>query len=233
MIHCIIIEDEPLATRKLTDYISQVPFLQLTACFDNGLTALEYLRNHPADLIFLDIQMKTLNGIHFLNALNNKPKIIFTTAYSTYAIDGYEHAVSDFLLKPFGFERFLKAVNKVADELVNQASDTEKGFVFIKTEYRMEKIYLKDILYVEGMKDYLGIVTDHGKIMTLLSFSKLQEILPSKRFLRVHKSWIVALEHIEHIERNRIKIGKALIPISESYKETFFSTLKNSGLLAI
>lgn len=230
MISCIIVEDEPLATEKLSGYIDKIPFLELKSCFENGMEALNYMHKDPVDLIFLDIQMKELDGIHFLNALTLKPKIIITSAYSTYAIEGYEHSVSDFLLKPFGFDRLLKAVNRVSQDFTSKSS-TETDFIFVKTEYRMEKLFFKDILFVEGMKDYLAIVTVHGKVMTLLSFNKILEVLPPVKFIRVHKSYIVAIERMEQIERNRIKIGKMLIPISETYKDLFYTTLKANKMI--
>lgn len=230
MINCLVVEDEPLATEKLSEFIRKVPFLHLKSCFENGMDAINYLHNESVDLIFLDIQMKELNGIQFLNALTVKPKIIITSAYSTYAIEGYEHSVSDFLLKPFGFERFLKAVHKVSQEFFDKTSP-ENDFLFVKTEYRMEKVFFKDILYIEGMKDYLALVTPSGKIMTLMSFQKILERLPSGKYIRVHKSFIVAIECIEQIERNRLKIGKSLIPISETYKEDFYQTLKEFKLI--
>jgi len=230
MISCIIVEDEPLATEKLSGYIDKIPFLELKSCFENGMDALTFMHKDPVDLIFLDIQMKELNGIQFLNALTVKPKIIITSAYSTYAIEGYEHSVSDFLLKPFGFDRLLKAVNKVSQDFTSKSS-AENDFIFVKTEYRMEKLFFKDILFVEGMKDYLAIVTINGKVMTLLSFNKILEVLPPAKFIRVHKSYIVAIERIEQIERNRIKIGKTLIPISDTYKDIFYNTLKDNKMI--
>lgn len=230
MINCIIIEDEPLATEKLVEFISKVPFLQLIVTFDNGLDAINYLRTNDTDLVFLDIQMKDLNGIQFLNSLTSKPKIIITSAYSEFAIDGYEHSVLDYLLKPFGFDRFLRAVNKISGKL-NTLSVPENDLFFVKTEYRIEKILLKDILFVEGMKDYLAIVTNKGKVLTLLSFDKILDILPPSKFIRVHKSFIVAIERIENIERSRIKISDRLIPISETYKDAFYNTLKNNKMM--
>jgi len=230
IIDCIIIEDEPLAAKKLADFIKQIKFMQLKDSFDSGLDAINYLASHSIDLIFLDIQMKDLTGIQFLNALTHIPKIIITSAYSEYALIGYEYKVSDYLLKPFGYDRFLKAINKVFEEL-NQVTTTANNAIFIKTEYRIERIELDDIFYIEGMRDYLLIVTEGKKIMTLLSFKKIMEILPISRFQRVHKSFIVAIDKIESIERNRIKVNKRLIPISETYKNDFINLLKNNRLM--
>ena len=230
IIDCIIIEDEPIAAKKLADFIKQIKFIQLKDSFDSGLDAINYLASHSIDLIFLDIQMKDLTGIQFLNALTHIPKIIITSAYSEYALIGYEYKVSDYLLKPFGYDRFLKAINKVFEEL-NQVTTTSNNAIFIKTEYRIERIELDDIFYIEGMRDYLLIVTEGKKIMTLLSFKKIMEILPISKFQRVHKSFIVAIDKIESIERNRIKVNKRLIPISETYKSDFINLLKNNRLM--
>jgi DNA-binding LytR/AlgR family response regulator len=230
IIDCIIIEDEPIAAKKLADFLKQLEFIQLKASFDNGLDAINYLANHSIDLIFLDIQMKDLNGIQFLNALIHIPKIIITSAYSEYAMIGYEYNVTDYLLKPFGYDRFLKAVNKVYEEL-NQGTTTSNNAIFIKTEYRIERVDLDDIFYIEGMRDYLLIVTKGKKIMTLLSFNRIMEILPISKFQRVHKSFIIAIDKIESIERNRIKLNNRLIPISETYKNDFINLLKNNNLM--
>jgi len=230
IINCIIIEDEPIATRKLVDFLKQLDFVVLKASFDNGLDAINYLANHSIDLIFLDIQMKDLNGIQFLNALTQIPRIIITSAYSEYSLVGYEYNVTDYLLKPFGYDRFLKAVNKVYGEL-NQGTTTSNNAIFVKTEYRIERVDLDDIFYIEGMRDYLMIVTKGKKIMTLLFFNKIMEILPVSKFQRVHKSFLVAVDKIESIEKNRIKVNNRLIPISETYKNDFINLLKNNKLM--
>ncbi|TMU54578.1 LytR/AlgR family response regulator transcription factor [Flagellimonas algicola] len=229
-INCAIVEDEPLAVEKLTRYIEQLDLLSLKATFDNGIDALNYLQDNDIDLIFLDVQMKQLDGIEFLGCLKEVPQVIITSAYSEYALKGYEHRVTDFLLKPYGFDRFLKAVDNVSAKLKN---DHKKGksFVFIKTEYRMERVDLDDLLYVEGMKDYLSLVMKDKKIMTLMSFQKILDLLPNTNFVRVHKSFVVAIDKIESIERNRIKINERLIPISEGFKDSFFEFLKKKNYL--
>ncbi len=219
-IKCIIIEDEPLAIEKLVDFIKKLDFLQLINTFDNGIIAINFLKKHPVDLIFLDIQMKDLSGIQFLKSLQKSPKIIITSAYSQYALEGYEYNVTDYLLKPFDFDRFLKAVNKVSDDLNKELEKSQdNNFIFIKTEYRIERVDLREILYIEGMKE--------KKILTLLSFKKILELLPKSNFTRIHKSFIVALDKIENIERNRIKINNRLIPITETYRDDFFALLRN------
>lgn len=231
VINCIVIDDEPLAISKLTGFIEKVPELKLNRSFDNAIEAIGWLKENPADLIFLDIQMEQLTGIQFLEATRSSCRVIITSAYDQYAIKGFELNVTDYLLKPFSFERFLKAVNKVMDyfllntDMNNNSSDSEQ-FIFVKTEYRLERIDINEILYIEGMKDYLRIVCNGKKIMTLQSFSKIEEILPSKKFCRVHKSFIVALDKIKSIERGVILISDQRIPVSNTYKDAFFSRIK-------
>ncbi|MDL2223761.1 LytTR family DNA-binding domain-containing protein [Bacteroidales bacterium OttesenSCG-928-M06] len=222
MIDCIIVEDAPLATEKLKDFINQIPFLNLMESFDKALDALTFMRQHKVNLVFLDIQMEELNGLQFMEVLPYKPKIIIVSAYSKYAIHGFEHNVSDYILKPYSFERFLKAVNKVYAELREHVS---RPYMFVKTEYRMERIDFKDILYVEGKGAYLRIVTNKTKIMTLLSFSEIERILPAGNFIRVHKSFLVALDKIDHVERNIIRISDQNIPIGKVYQDNLFRLL--------
>lgn len=226
MISCIIVEDEPLAAEKLEGYIKKIDFLDLRATFDNGADAVSYLNGQTTDLIFLDICMDELDGMQLMASLIQMPKIIITSAESSYALPSYEYGVSGYLLKPFAFDRFVKSVNKVAEELKIRTAD-DPAFIFVKTEYRTERIDLHNIQYIMGMKDYLSIVLADKAIMTLMSFPAILALLPAAKFARVHKSYIVALDKIKHIERNRIRIGEELIPISESYKEQFFGLLKN------
>ena len=231
IINCIAIEDEPLALKKIKEYIEQVAYLNLLEGFNNALDAIGYLKNNTVDLIFLDIRMKKISGIQFLESLQNKPKVIITSAYDEYALKGYELDVTDYLLKPFTFERFLKSVDKIYNQLDGLKENVTNDYIFVKTEYRIEKIILKDILYIQGMKDYLQIHTVDRKIMTLQTFKNLLEILPTNDFQRVHNSYIVAMSKIEHIERNRIRIGKDLIPISDGYKDKFYEILKERKIL--
>lgn len=230
-INCIAIEDEPLALKKIMEFIEQVDFLNLLEGFNNAVDAIGYIKKNSVDLIFLDIRMKKLSGIHFLESLQNKPKVIITSAYDEYALKGYELDVVDYLLKPFTFDRFLKSADKVYTQLNGLKSNIKSNYIFVKTEYRIEKVELKDILYIQGMKDYLQIHTIDRKIMTLQTFKNLLDVLPSIDFQRVHNSFIVAISKIENIERNRIRIGKDLIPISNSYKDRFFEILKESKIL--
>ena len=235
---CIAIDDEPLALEKMEIFINKVPFLELAGSFSNGLDAMEYLKNNKIDLMFLDIQMNDITGIQLLEIIKNKPQVILTTAYDNYAIASYELDVCDYLLKPIAFNRFLQAVNKAYDFINNsqttfvntvKAESVKKDFFFVKTEYRMEKVNFADIKYIQGMKDYLQIITTKTKIMTLMSFKEMDACLPQNTFFRVHKSYIVSINYIESIERNRIKIDEQLVPIGDKYKDDFQSFISSSN----
>jgi DNA-binding LytR/AlgR family response regulator len=236
-INCIAIDDEPLALDIIRDYCSKVPFLNLIRSFDNAMDSIEFIRNNKPELLFLDIQMEELTGIQLLHALKHRPYVIFTTAYDTYAIQGFELDIIDYLLKPISFERFVKSVNKVYEKMQTDqmlkvkpepfaAPPSEEAYFFVKTETRMEKVRYADVLYIEGMGDYWRIITPAKRIMTLLNYKKLEEMLPPRQFIRVHKSFIVAVDKIDSIERNRIKIADRLIPVSETYRKTFFDFIE-------
>ncbi len=227
---CIIIEDEPLALEKTKDFVNKVPFLHLTATFDNALTGLAYLNSNKVDLLFLDINMDELSGIELLESTKVNSQVIITTAYQEYALKGYELQITDYLLKPFTFNRFLQAVNKAQVNLGRHASESQPDYIFVKTENRLEKIMLNEIMYIEGMRDYRRIHTVHKniKIMTLQNFSEFEKLIPPNLICRVHKSYMVALNKIVSVERGRIKIGDQLIPISDTYKDAFFELIKNS-----
>jgi len=222
---CIIIEDEPLALKRTSDFVNKIPFLNLIDTFDNALNALYYLKSNKVDLLFLDINMDELSGIELLESTKIDGQVIITTAYQKYALKGYELNVTDYLLKPFTFDRFLKAVNKAHENLVSHNPDAQPDFIFVKTEYRLEKIMLNEIVYIEGMRDYRRIHTTNKKIMTLQNFNEFEKIIPVNIVCRVHKSYMVAINKIISIERNRIKIADELIPISETYKEVFFQII--------
>lgn len=230
-INCIAIEDEPLALKKIKAFIEQVDFLNLMGGFNNAVDAMGFLKTNSVDLIFLDVRMKKLSGIQFLESLQIRPKVIITSAYDEYALKGYELDVADYLLKPFTFERFLKSVDKVYNQINSIESGYSNDYIFVKTEYRIEKVEINDILYIQGMKDYLQIHTTDRKIMTLQTFRNLLEILPQINFQRVHNSYVVSISKIDNIERNRIRIGKEFIPISDSYKDKFFGILKEKKIL--
>jgi two-component system LytT family response regulator len=230
-INCIVIDDEPLAISKLEGFIKKVPALNLLRTFDNAIEAIGWLKGYSAELIFLDIQMEQLTGIQFLEATGTTSRIIITSAHDQYALRGYELNVTDYLLKPFSFQRFVQAVNKVMEFYSKNTTgkDLASGsdrFIFVKTEYRLERVDLDNILYIEGMKDYLRIICINKRIMTLQSFSKIEESLPAKRFCRVHKSYIVAIDKIKSVERGVIIIADQRIPVSSTYKERFFSMIK-------
>lgn len=229
---CLIVEDEPLARNLITDYVSKVPYLKLIQACSSPMQAIELLRNESVDLLFLDIQMPELTGISLLKTLQKKPMVIFTTAYSEYALEGYELDVVDYLLKPITFERFLRAVDKVNQRMnstspaphitPNHTSSTDQPqpFVFVKDGTKLVKIRWDDILYIEGLKDYVTIHTRQQKVVTLQRLKTLEEQLPADKFIRVHHSFIVALEAIDHIHKGEVQIGQTMIPISDSYKKT-------------
>ena len=225
-INCIAIDDEPLALSKLEGFISKVPELRLVRTFDDPVEAIGWLKENGTDLIFLDIQMEQLTGIQFLEVIEPSSKVILTTAYDQYAIKGFELNVTDYLLKPFSFQRFLQTVNKAMEYFSTKKNSENDRFIFVKTEYRLERIDIDDILYIEGMKDYLRIICTGKKVMTLQSFAKIEESLPDKKFCRVHKSYIVAIDKIKSIERGVIIIADQRIPVSNTYKDIFFSKIK-------
>jgi DNA-binding LytR/AlgR family response regulator len=236
-LNCYIIEDEHLAQEILEAYIAKVPFLELKGTF---MSPLEAAAEMPADkphLLFLDINLPDLDGLSFIPMLNPKPMIILTTAYDQYALKAYDLEVKDYLLKPFAFERFYRAVLRIYQEqgprmaLGKQGekpeTKAEQEYVFLKVGHRIQKVANRDILFVEGMKDYLRIHTREEKIMTLLNFAKLEELLPAQDFARVHRSFLVAIDKIDHIEKNRIQVADQLIPISDTYAEAFYKRLKS------
>lgn len=224
-VKCIVIDDEPLAIEKLNGFISRISWLSPEESFNNAIDALNYLKTKTVDLIFLDIQMDDFSGLQFLEALKNRPFIIITSAYKEYAIQGYDFEVTDYLLKPFGFERFIIAVEKVYAQHA-AFRQQKRDYIFLKTGYSMERVNLSEILYIEGMNEYLQVVTHQHKFMTLQNFRDMEALLFSDNFTRVHKSFIVALDKIEKIERNVIIIRDKRIPVGKSYKEEFNEILK-------
>ena len=229
MIRTIAIDDEPLAVQLVNGYISKTPFLELVRSFDNPLDAMEFLDDNQVDLIFLDIQMPDLTGIEFTRILENHPKIIFTTAYEKYALEGFKLEAVDYLLKPFSYEEFLKAAKK-AEKLIrlettehHEKIEANNEFLFLKSEYKIRRINFNEIKYIEGLKDYVKVYLQNEPkpILSLNSLKSLEAKLPETKFMRVHRSFIVNLEKIDTIERSRIVFGKVYIPISEQYKEKF------------
>lgn len=237
MIRCLVVDDEPLALDILEDYISKIPFLKLVKTTTSAIEALQLVQQDQIDLVFLDVQMPELTGIQFLKIINGKCQVILTTAYPQYALEGYELNVLDYLLKPIPFDRFYKAVNKVMLQNHGPVSAAEPApvpvvvnnapeFIFVKTEHKIQKIYLDDILYIEGLKDYISIFTPAERVITLQNMKKMEEVLPAGRFIRVHKSYIVSLDKIESIERSRITICQKVIPIGDTYRDHFFKLIE-------
>lgn len=228
MMNCVIIDDEPLAREGLASYVREVDFLNLTGTCENPLELIRLLDHQAIDLIFLDIQMPKMNGIDFLKIMQKPPMVIITTAYPSYALEGFQLNVLDYLLKPITFDRFFKSANKAKDyhRLLNNwaqpgapKTEADEGYCFIKCGNKYEKIYFDEILYVEGMQNYVTIFTAKGKYITLLNLKSLEQNLDSKLFIRVHKSYIVSTGKIDGIEGNDIFIGQQRIPISRNYRE--------------
>lgn len=237
MIHTIAIDDEPLALNLVTGYIQKTPFLQFEGGFDNPLSAMEYYENHPVDLVFLDIQMPDLLGTDFARMLLNGPKVIFATAFQKFAIEGFRLEAVDYLLKPFGYEEFLTAALKARklielESLKSNSVETNEQFLFIKSEYKIRRINFADILYIEGMKDYVKIFlkNEANPVLSINSLKTLETKLPVSDFMRVHRSYIVNLNCIETIERFRIIFGKTYIPVSDQYKDVFQKFLNENFL---
>jgi len=224
---CLIVEDEPLARNLLAEYVKKVSYLELTEVSSNPLQALEVLRNHTIDLMFLDIQMPEITGITLLKTLQTRPLVILTTAYSEYALESYDLDVVDYLLKPITFDRFLKAVDKASQRKSPAAVVPESGspadnpFVFIKDGTKLVKINYDDILFVEGLKDYVTIVTKTQKIVSLQRLKSLETQLPADKFIRIHHSYIIALKAVDTIHKGEVQIGAHFIPISDSYRKAF------------
>jgi two-component system LytT family response regulator len=226
-VNCIIIEDEPLAMERTKSYVLRLPYLNLLSTFEGGLEAISFLKLNKVDLIFLDIHMDKLSGIQLLEKAKIESEVILTTAYDEYALKGYELNVTDYLLKPFTFERFTQSVEKVRKNLEKKRLMQTKPFVFVKIEHRFEKIFLNEILYIEGMRDYRRIHTNDRKIMTLQTFKDFEQEIPQNIICRVHKSFMVSLDKITSVERDQIKIKDVTIPISDSYKKEFIELIKH------
>lgn len=253
VLKCAIIDDEPLAISLLESYVNKTPFLELAGKYNSAVNALPALSKEPVDLLFLDIQMPELNGMEFSRILKTDTRIIFTTAFSQYALDSYKVNALDYLLKPISYADFLKSANKALQwyELLRegssrggsrtaptqtappQAVSPSVESIFIKTEYKLVQVELRKILYIEGLKDYVKIFVEGEAhpILSLMSMKSLEDMLPANRFIRVHRSFIVQPEKIKVIERNRIVFGKEYIPISDNYKQKFMEFLAQRALL--
>ena len=233
---CVIIDDEPLAVDLLQDFVKKVDTLELVSTFNNAIDAVSFINQNNVDLIFLDIQMPHFSGIDFLNTIEKKPLVIFTTAYSDYAVEGFNLGAVDYLVKPIPFHRFLKAVVRAQQVLQpvsntaiaenNNAPEIEQDFMFVRAEYENVKLNFADILFIEGLKDYVKIYTTDNKFtLTLISLIKLENLLSSKGFARIHRSYIINIKHVKSIQKNKVLISDKRIPISESYKNTFFEKI--------
>ena len=221
---CVIIDDEPLALNLLESYVKKTPFLELTGLYSSAVQAMNEVADKRIDLMFLDIQMPELNGLEFSKMVSPATRIVFTTAFDQYAIDGYKVNALDYLLKPISYTDFLQAANKALHwfELLQQPKE-EIDSIFVKSDYKLVQIELKNILYIEGLKDYIKIYEENAPkpILSLMSMKAMEDLLPSSRFMRVHRSYIVQKEKIRIIDRGRIVFGKTYIPISDSYKQAF------------
>jgi DNA-binding LytR/AlgR family response regulator len=241
---CAIIDDEPLAVSLLESYVNKTPFLKLSGTYHSAVDALAELEREAVEVLFLDIQMPELNGMEFSRMVTNDTRIIFTTAFGQYALDSYKVNALDYLLKPVSYPDFLQSAQKAlqwyelrykpnmnATETAGERREPES--IFIKSEYKLIRIELSDILYIEGLKDYVKIYTEGRPrpVLSLMSMKNMEELLPASRFVRVHRSFIVQPEKIKVIERNRIVFGKEYIPISDSYRESFSAFLSKRSLL--
>ena len=234
---CVIIDDEPLAVDLLVEFVGRVESLELVTTFTNAIDAISIINQSEVDLIFLDIEMPHFTGIDFINAIEKKPLIIFTTAYSNYAVEGFNLGAVDYLVKPIPFNRFLRAVLRAQQIFIpknlpqrtNQtinSPEIEHDFMFVRAEYENVKINFSDILFIEGLKDYVKIyTTDNKYTLTLISLIKLENLLSSKGFARIHRSYIINIRHVKSIQKNKVLIAEKRLPISESYKAAFFEKI--------
>ena len=243
-LQCIAVDDELPALEKIEMFIRKIPFLILREKFLSGFEALDYIQRNKTDILFLDIQIDDISGLKVLESLTHKPITILTTAYASYAIRGFELDVCDYLLKPFCFDRFLQACTKALNQYVKNNDLTERDresysnlsdsreFIFVKAAYNYKKVKIDEILYLQGMRDYIMIHTINGKIMTLTSFAELEKLLPEKKFFRIHKSYLVAIARIDSIARKRAIIGKEYLPISSTYYDAFILFLRKNSILS-
>jgi two-component system, LytTR family, response regulator len=222
---CIIVEDEPLARQIIEGYISRVPFLELQGSYEDAIDAIEHLRDHHVDLIFLDIHLPEIKGITFLRTLADPPAVIITTAYHEYALEGYELNVVDYLLKPFEFERFLTAVNKVKKQSQPEgaAADTDKNYLFVSIQLKKVKIYFSEILYIESQKEYIKIITQGNTYLTKMSTHEIEDLLPDSLFKRIHRSFIIAVDKVRSFNSEEVEINGKNIPVGRGYKDVLKS----------
>lgn len=225
---CVIVDDEPLAVALLVQYVEKVPGLTVVFRTTHVLEALQVIEKGEADLLFLDIHMPELSGMQFMKIIGNRCKVILTTAYTEYALEGYEHDVVDYLLKPFSFDRFMMAVVKAKERLEQKQAATAKevpDHIFIRAEYRIQKIDLATIFYIEALRDYIAFHTPAGKILSLESMKKMEATLPAGIFIRIHKSYIINRNKIEFLDRGKVVINGQYLPVGETYREKFMSQI--------
>ena len=236
MLRCLLVDDEPLALRLLASFVARVPGLVLVGTCRSALEAREMLRHEPVDVIFLDIQMPDLTGVEFVRSLRPDALVIFTTAYESFAVEGFALNALDYLLKPIAFDRFLQAVERAQDRLAARpepaaAAAPVDDYLFIKADYHSQRVSLRDIRYLEGLKDYVKIFTSAPRpLLTLNSLKAFEERLPATDFVRVHRSYIVALGHIDSIRKNRIYLGEAVIPVGDSFVEAFNKVIETRNM---
>lgn len=237
MINCIAIDDEPLALRQMKGYIERTPFLHLVSTFENAKEALEFLKNNIVDLLFVDIQMPGLTGLEFIKSLELCPEVIFITAYKDYALEGFRVNALDYLLKPLDYSTFFASANKAKNyfELIRakpEKQQDDNNYLFIKSEYKIVRIEIDQLIFVEGMREYVRFHLENAKpVMSLLSMKSIEQRLPSSQFMRVHRSYIVNLKKLNTIERNRIILNNEYIPISDQYKDSFQKYVDDNFLI--
>ena len=241
-IQSILVDDDPGDQQKLKFYIDRMPFVKLKKSFTNAREAFAFLKAHPVDLVFLDLMMDEFSGLQLLESLQNRPYVIITTGYQEYTLKAYELNVQDYLLKPYSFDRFVRAVNRIYDLMVLNQNNGDpadkpagpmpcKDYFFVRNNYKMLKVRFCDIYYIQGLSNYLIIKTNNGSIFTLQGFKEILSLLPADQFMRVHRSYVIALDKIEYIQKNKIKIGDHMIPIGESYKQMFMEHLRRYHLI--
>nr|NQU91874.1 response regulator transcription factor [Bacteroidota bacterium] len=235
----ISVDDEPLALSKIDEFAGQAPFLEKAGSFSNGLAAITFLNRNKVDLVFMDINMEGLDGLQTIELMNPRPQVIITTAYSQHALKGFDLDVCDYLLKPFSFERFVKSVTRALEKVSSPqthvgvefgAAATTNPYIFLRTSNKIQKVVLDQILFIKGMSDYLEVKMARERILVLMNFEEISKLLPKENFIRVHRSYILNVHHIDSIERNHVQIGEESIPVSQGYRDVFFLFLKNHGL---
>lgn len=232
-INCLVVDNDPEALEILENYIIKIPFLNLLRTCEKAIEAMEIIEKEKVDLLFLEINLSEINGFQMLQSIKASPAVIFTTACKEYAVDGYEYNTVDFLLKPFNFERFLKAVNK-ANNLISKSVNPytidprQPRHIFVKSDYKLMKINVDDILFVEGLKDYIKIFTKQKLVLTLMSMTAIELKLPADEFIRIHRSYIISLNKIDFISRHRVIIGNKFIPVSLPYREKLYGIVEKA-----